>query len=122
MTLQGQLGQSARFAQLPPVAAPSLANLLPTGNANTGLLGNAYAQVVHFSYSTYVDDIIETYRTLLTGAQPSYKLALLKRQKFTPQGRQARIANSIAALNARQPTDLTLAQWKAILEEIEDED
>jgi hypothetical protein len=122
MTLQGQLGQSVGSAQLLPVTAPSYADLLPTGDVNTGLLGNAYAQVVHFSSSNYVDDIIETYRTLLSGAQPSYKLALLKRQKFTPQGRQARIATSIAALNARQPTDLTLAQWKAILEEIEDED
>ncbi|HWZ43710.1 MAG TPA: hypothetical protein VNW97_09540 [Candidatus Saccharimonadales bacterium] len=55
-------------------------------------------------------------------AQPGLKLALLKRQTFTVDGRAGRVAASLAALNATQPTDLALAQWKEILEEIEDED
>jgi len=54
--------------------------------------------------------------------QPGLKLSLLKRQKFTPEGKQARIAASLAALNASQPIDLPIAEWKAIVEEIEDED
>ena len=62
------------------------------------------------------------YRRLLASAQPDFKLALLKRQKFTPEGRERRIAASLAAMNAPQPTELTLAQWKEIVEEIEDED
>jgi len=44
---------------------------------------------------------------------------LLKRQRFTPEGEQSRIAASLAALNATQPTDLTLTEWKEIVEEIE---
>jgi hypothetical protein len=54
--------------------------------------------------------------------QPGLKLSLLKRQKFTPEGKQARIAASLAALNASQPIDLPMDEWKAIVEEIEDED
>jgi Arc/MetJ-type ribon-helix-helix transcriptional regulator len=56
------------------------------------------------------------------GVQPALRLSLLKRQKFTPEGRQARIAASLAALHASQPTDLPMDEWKAIVEEIEDED
>jgi len=56
------------------------------------------------------------------GVQPVLKLSLLKRQKFTQEGRQARIAASLAALHASQPTDLPMDEWKAIVEEIEDED
>lgn len=52
----------------------------------------------------------------------SEKLAIMKRQKFKQAGRQARIEASLAALNAPQPTNLTPAQWKALLEEIENED
>jgi hypothetical protein len=59
---------------------------------------------------------------LLASTQPAFKLALLKRQKFPLDGRQQRIAASLAALNAPQPTSLTLAQWKEIVEEIEDEE
>jgi len=52
----------------------------------------------------------------------SYKLALLKRQKFTTLGRDQRVAASLAALNSPQPTELPLEQWKEIAEEIGDED
>lgn len=54
-------------------------------------------------------------------AQATPKLLLLKRQKFSPAGREQRIAASLAALNAPQPIDLTLAEWKEIAEEVEDE-
>ena len=52
----------------------------------------------------------------------SEKLAILKRQKFRQAGRQARIEASLAALNAPQPTNLTPSEWKALIEEIENED
>ena len=113
MTVLEQLSQSQG-------APPFESLLLATGDMRTGLLGNVYAQVVHVS--SFVDSLTETYGSLLGGLPPSFKLAMLKRQKFTHEGRQARINRSLAALNARQPTDLTLAQWKTLLEEVEDED
>lgn len=48
-------------------------------------------------------------------------LALLKGRKFTPEGRRARINASLAALDAPQPTELSIAQWKAILAEEDDD-
>jgi len=62
------------------------------------------------------------YRNLIASAQPGFKLTLLKRLKFKVDGRQERIAASLAAVNAPQPTDLTLAQWREIAEEVEDEE
>lgn len=52
----------------------------------------------------------------------SEKLTILKRQKFRQVGRQARIEASLAALNAPQPTNLAPSEWKALIEEIENED
>ena len=54
--------------------------------------------------------------------QSTPTLEELKRQKFTPHGRDERIAASLAALNAPQAIELTTAEWKAIVEEeIEDQ-
>ena len=120
MTIPGQLAQSAHSA--PSQSAPPFPGLLLPSNAtNAGLLGNASAQVIAYS-STDVESVMETYHRLLRGAQPSYLHALLKRRRFTPEGQQSRIEKSLAALNAAQPTVLPVAQWKAVLEEIEDED
>jgi hypothetical protein len=114
MTVLEQLSASQR--------APRFENLLlATSDMRTGLLGNVYAQVVRVA-SFDVDRAIETYGKLLSGVPTFFKLAMLKGQQFTQEGRQARIEKSLAALNAPQPTDLTLAQWKALLEEVEDED
>jgi hypothetical protein len=85
------------------------------------LLGNASAQTIRFSVFD-VESVIEAYRRILSGAGPAFKLATLKRRTFTQEGQQTRINASLAALNAPQPTTLQLGQWKAILEEIEDED
>jgi hypothetical protein len=114
MTLLGQLAQSPQTQPVP---------LLPLSisTVNTGLLGNVSAQIVRFS-STDVDRVIDAYRRILNGSQPSFRLGLLKRQTFARGTKQMRIEKSLAALNAPQPTTLTLAQWKAILEEVEDED
>jgi len=48
-------------------------------------------------------------------------LALLKERKFTPEGRRARIQASLAALDAPQPTELSVAQWQGILAEEDEE-
>ena len=87
---------------------------------NVGLLGNKYAQAP----SSWGDggSLLKTYQRLVNEAQPAFKLAVLKQQKFIPQGKQERVAMSLAALNAPQPTELSLAQWKDVIEEIEDED
>jgi hypothetical protein len=114
MTLQGQLAQSPQAQTAPPVP-------FSIGPISTSLLGNASAQIVRFS-SVDVDSVMDTYDRILNGAQPSFRLGLLKRQTFVRETRQARIEKSLAALNAQQPTTLTLEQWKAILEEVEDED
>jgi hypothetical protein len=66
--------------------------------------------------------VVENYHQIFDAAEPSARLALLKKQRFTAAGRAERIAASLAALNAPQPTDLSLVQWKAILEEKDDEE
>jgi hypothetical protein len=117
MTLQGQLAESANSANRQTPSAPVFIPATPY--ENTGLLGNAFIQARASRPS--VDGVIEMYARLLSGARV-YRLTVLKRQKFTPEGRQARIQASLSALYAPQPTKLTLAQWKSILEEDEDED
>jgi hypothetical protein len=52
----------------------------------------------------------------------SSKLEVLKRQQFNPTGRDQRIQHSLAAVGSAQPTNLDLESWKAIVEEVEDED
>jgi hypothetical protein len=75
---------------------------LATGDMRTGQLGNVYAQAVYtFNY----DSVIETYGKLLS-VPNFFKLAMLKRRRFTLGGRQERIEKSLAALNAPEPTDL----------------
>lgn len=113
MMLQGQLDQP----QIPPALSgmPALDVF-----ANTGLLGNDAIQIPERIADP--GNLWTAYRRLLASAQPAFKLTFLKRQKFMLDGREGRIAASLAALNAPQPTDLTLAEWKEIVEEVEDED
>lgn len=85
---------------------------------NISLLGNEFIQVPTRIADS--DSLLAAYRRVLGSARPAFKLALLKRQKFTPEGREQRIAASLAAVNAPQPIDLTLARWKEIVEEVED--
>ncbi len=92
----------------------------PAAAVNASSLGNKSMQIpTNLAGSITLGD---AFRAMLIPAQPAAKLALLKGRKFTPEGRQQRIEASLAALNADQPTELTLAQWKELLEEIEDED
>lgn len=113
MMPQGQLVQTQQ-----PLAFGFLHARAATVNGSS--LGNRSMQI-----STNLADsnsLGDAFRAMLIPAQPAVRLALLKRQKFTPEGREQRIEASLAALNAAQPTELTLAQWKELLEEAEDED
>src|SRR5947208_9529410 len=107
MMPQGQLGQS----QQPPWPIDITTSVQVGPNTNTGLLGNYSVQSP--SVIAGFDDLFAEYQLIAT-AQPGFKLATLKRRKFTAQGRQERIAASLAALHAPQPTNLTLTQWKEI--------
>ncbi len=94
----------------PPLQAP----------VNIGLLGNQSSQAP--TVQAVADSLIDSYRRLRSASQPAFKLALLMQQKFTPEGSEQRVATSLAALNAAQPTELSLAEWKGIVEEIEDDE
>jgi len=114
MTLQGQqLGQSHQEPGPFPLASAF-------SGVNVGLLGNESIQTPAKALDPFA--VMKAYATVLATAQPSFKLALLKKQKFTLEARQQRIALSLEALNAAQLTNLSLAQWKEIVEEVEDED
>jgi hypothetical protein len=110
MNLQEQLGKPQQLMN------PTL----PQYSANLGVLGNEFAQAPTSLGET--DALVETYHKLVAAAQPAFKLASLKLRKFIAEGREHRIAASLAAVNASQPTNLTQAQWKEIVEEIEEED
>jgi hypothetical protein len=115
MILGAQLGQSTRAQS---ASAPFFG--VPSALDSFTLLGNASIQTP--ASLTGLDRLIVMYRAVFSYTRPSEKLAALKREKFTETGREARIEAALAALNAPQPIDLTLAQWKAVLEEIDDED
>jgi len=110
MNLQEQLGMPQQLMNVP----------LPQFSFNLSVLGNKFAQAPAAQGET--DDLVEAYHKLVGAAQPAFKLQFLKQRKFTAEGRERRIAASLAAVNAAQPTELTLAQWKEIVEEIEEGD
>jgi len=91
---------------------------------DSGLLGNQRAQtpVATAEFGDYELWLWTMLGKEFGAARSDSKLAIVKRQKFTPEGRAQRIAASIAALEARQPTVLTREQWKEIVEEAEDDD
>jgi hypothetical protein len=113
MMAQGHLGQEHQWPLLGTFTEQSR-------SVSMGMLNNIWVQVpVRLSDS---DMVVAAYQNLIAAVQPGFKLALLKRQKFTASERERRIARSLEALNAEQPIDLPLAIWKEIVEEIEDED
>jgi hypothetical protein len=118
MTLQGQLAQSAQGQMLGTPHFP--ATITVPASANVPLLGDTSVQI-RLPFLD-VDTVMGMYRTLVSGARPSIRLGILKRHRFTQAGRQARIEASLAALNGPQPTVLGLAQWRELIEEIEEED
>ncbi|SRR6266403_744248 len=88
---------------------------------NVSLLGNKPSQaprmqaLSHSFVDLYYFELFSVYKS-------AFKLGLLKQQKFTPEGKDRRVAASLAAMNAAQPTELSLQQWKEIVEEIEDDE
>lgn len=86
--------------------------------ADLGLLGNQLAQSP--SFEGVAASLVDIYYRMRNASEPALKLALIKQQKFTPEGRASRVAASLAALNSAQPTQLSLADWQQILEEAED--
>lgn len=120
MTLQGQLAQSARSAAFQSPPWPP--DFLSTSSLDNGLLGNASIQILYFSYPRDAGSGMEYYRRFVERAHGFLRLATLKKEVFTDEGKQQRIEKSLAALNAPQPTVLTAAEWKALIEEIEDDE
>jgi hypothetical protein len=111
MILQQQLGN-------PQHLAVSGTFSLSLGSVNAGLLGNQLGQAP--SWQAFTDTLLGEYYKQRSASQPSLKLAILKEQQFRAEGRGQRIATSLAALNAPQPTQLSASEWKEIVEEIED--
>jgi len=54
--------------------------------------------------------------------QPASELEILKKHKFTAEGREQRIRVSLNALNAPEPITLNLEQWKEVVAEAEEDD
>jgi hypothetical protein len=119
MTQTAHFGEST--AQRPSVlvgaSIPSLAHY-------SGLLANQRTQTPTAAVE-FGEDELWLWATLnkqFSASHPDTRLAILKRQKFAPEGRERRIAASMAALEAPQPTALTTEQWKEIVEEVEDDE
>ena len=70
---------------------------------NVGLLGNKFSQAP--TMQAVAESLVDLYYfKLFNACQSAFKLSLLKQQKFTPEGKEKRVAASLAALNAAQPT------------------
>ena len=119
MTPTARFGESS--AQQPSVLLdapqPSLA-------LYDGSLGNRHAQTPFLQPEFEGENwlLLTSIKARFGAAPPESKLAILKRHKFTPEGREHRVAASLAALEAPQSILLTREQWKEIVEEVEDED
>jgi hypothetical protein len=55
-------------------------------------------------------------------SQSSSKLEELKKQRFTPEGKDERIARSLAALNQQPSIHLSPEEWQRIAEDSDIED
>lgn len=113
MILQRQLGDPHQLLIPEPL-------LFVPRPLDFGLLGNQLAQ--NPSFEGVATNLVDSYYKLRSAPQPALRLALIKQRKFTLVGRDSRIAASLAALNARQPTELSLSEWKQILEEVQDDE
>jgi hypothetical protein len=66
--------------------------------ANDSVLGNKLSQAP--AAQAVAESLVDLYRKLFSAPQPALRLALLKQEKFTPEGKEQRMATSLAALNA----------------------
>jgi hypothetical protein len=55
-------------------------------------------------------------------SKSSFKLSELKKQRFTPEGKDERIARSLAALNQQASIHLSPEEWQRIAEDPDIED
>jgi hypothetical protein len=115
MTQMTQVGELTN--QRPPASDDRIYRL----GDNGGMLGNPRLQTPA-SANDFERLALELFNKIFDLARPDSKLDILKLQAFKPEGRHQRIAASLAALDAPQPTVLTLEQWREIAEETEDED
>ena len=119
MTQTAHLGSSQQPSVAPwDVSVPRLAHY-------SGLLGNLHAQAPVIVIADFREEELwlgTTLKKRFGAARPASKLAILKQHQFVAEGREQRIGLALAALDAPQPTELTLEQWKAVVEEVEDED
>lgn len=93
--------------------------------ANGGNLANSGSQISLASKERFFFDASVFFESFSAGVRPqapSSKLSQLKRKAFPESGRMERIAKSLAAVNAAQPTHLSSSEWKRIAEaDIEDQ-
>lgn len=87
-----------------------------------GLLDNEQAQGRPGQGKSGMSLVLTQYAHQVGTRLRDSKLAMLKRKVFTPERREERIRASLAALNSPQLINLTLAQWKTVAEEMEDDD
>lgn len=116
-----QIGESA--AQQPSLVLVDTE--LPASAQQSGLLGSRRAQSPALTItSEFVEDegwLFDFLRKRFVNGQPTSRLAILKGNKFTAEGREQRIRISLDALNTPQPITLTLEQWKEVVVEAAEE-
>lgn len=111
-TLSGITAQSTLAGLVSPTHVP---------HRESGLLGKDMAGQTPEAFDIF-RSYVAIYRSIFSLALPTQRLALLKQQTFTAEGRATRIAQSLAALNAEPPATLRAEEWKRLIEEIEAED
>ena len=114
MMLRAQFEES----QMSPAAVLSV----PSSTTQFSLLDNQSIQEGRTERRDFGQEIDWFLMRTFAAGRPQAKLAFLKSQHFRPEGREQRIRASLAALDAPQPTQLTVQQWKEVVEEIEEED
>ena len=92
---------------------------------NGGNLANSGSQISLATKEGFSFDVTLLFESFYGGVHPGAppsKLSDLKRRAFPESGRMQRIAKSLAAVNAVQPTQLSPSEWRRIAEaDIEDQ-
>lgn len=100
------------------------ATVLPASSpfVNFSLLGNQRIQEGHTETRDFGEGVDWFLVRAFAAGRSRSMLAFLKNQQFRADGREKRIRASLEALNAPQPTKLSVQQWMEVTEEIDDED
>lgn len=87
------------------------------------LLGNDRAQLPRREYRTLGSpNLGATHESLSREFEPADRLNVLKKQRFTPEDKESRVARSLAALYQAVSIRLKPNQWRHIAEDIDVED